>query len=68
MSNRRSSRIQDKEAREAKQREDALNKEIEYNLQNLSTELTDKQKQRIARNRDEELKFSINSQDWIIFF
>ena len=68
MSTRRSSRIQDKEAREAKQREDALNKEIEYNLQNLSTELTDKQKQRIARNRDEELKFPINSQDWIIFF
>jgi len=68
MSTRRSSRIQDKAAREAKQREDALNKEIEYNLQNLSTELTDKQKQRIARNREEELKFPINSQDWIIFF
>ena len=68
MSNRRSSRIQDKEAREAKQREDALNKEIEYNLQNLSTELTDKQKQKIARNVDDELKFPINDEDWIIFF
>jgi hypothetical protein len=68
MSTRRSSRIQDKAAREAKQREDTLNREIEYNLENLSVDLTDKQKQRIARNIDDELKFPINSEDWIIFF
>jgi len=64
MSTRRSSRLQDKAAREAAQ----LDKEIEHNLENLSTELTEKQKQKIARNIEEELKFPINDEDWVIFF
>jgi hypothetical protein len=64
MSSRRSSRLQDK----AKKQEEALDKEIEYNLENLSTELTDKQKQKIARNIEDELKYPINDEDWVVFF
>lgn len=64
MSTRRSSRLQNKVDREAVQ----LDKEIEDNLGNLSTELTYKQKQKFAKMKDDELKFSINDEDWIIFF
>jgi hypothetical protein len=64
MSTRRSSRLQNKADREAAQ----LDREIEDNLENLPTKLTDKQRQKIARMKDEELKFSINDEDWVVFF
>jgi hypothetical protein len=64
MSTRRSSRLQNKADREAAQ----LDREIEDNLENLPTELTDKQRQKIARMKDDELKFSINDEDWVVFF
>jgi hypothetical protein len=64
MSARRSSRLQDKANREAAQ----LDKEIESNLEKLPTELTYAQKQKIAKMKDDELKFSINDEDWVVFF
>jgi hypothetical protein len=64
MATRRSSRLQNKANREAME----LDKEIDNNLENLSTELTYTQKRKIAKMAEDELKFSINDEEWVVFF